>query len=62
MLWKSISDLFQLEMMVKSCDAEHYPKSPYIEHNEKYMLGLVKGHYFINDTITLTSYCLEKYE
>ena len=24
--------------------------------------GLVKGHYFINGTTTLTSYCLENYE
>ena len=43
---KSISNLFQLEMMGnggKSCDVEHYPKRPYIEYHEKYKLGLVGG-------------------
>ena len=41
---------------------EHYPTCPYIEYDEKYNLGLVKGHYFINDYTELTSYCLEHYE
>ena len=30
--------------------------------DEKYNLGLVKGHYFINDYTELTSYCLDNYE
>ena len=46
----------------KKSDVEHYPTCPYIEYNEKYNLGLVKGHYFINDYTELTSYCLEHYE
>ena len=46
----------------KKSDVEHYPKSPHIEYNETYKTGLVKGHYFINDTTTLTSYCLDNYE
>ena len=37
---------------------EHY----YKEYDEKYNLGLVKGHYFINDYTELTSYCLGNYE
>ena len=41
---------------------EHYPTCPYIEYDETYSLGLVKGHYFINDYTELTSYCLEHYE
>ena len=41
---------------------EHYPTCPYIEYGEKYNLGLVKGHYFINDYTELTSYCLKHYE
>ena len=28
----------------KKSDVEHYPQSPYIEYDEKYSLGLVKGH------------------
>ena len=32
------------------------------DSDEKYNLGLVKGHYFINDYTELTSYCLEHYE
>ena len=46
----------------KKSDVEHYPKSPHIEYNETYRIGLVKGHYCIHDTTTLTSYCLEDYE
>ena len=37
---------------------EHYDK----EYDEKYNLGLAKGHYFINGCTELTSYCLEHYE
>ena len=47
--------------MVKN-DLEHYPTCPYIEYDEKYNLGLVKGHYFINDYTELTSYCLDHSE
>ena len=36
---------------------EHYGK----DFDEKYNLGLVKGHYFINDYTELTSYCLDNY-
>ena len=28
----------------KESDVEHYPKSPHIESNETYNIGLVKGH------------------
>ena len=35
---------------------EHYGN----EYEDKYNLGLVKGHYFINDYTQLTSYCLGK--
>ena len=37
---------------------EHYGK----DYEETYNLGLVKNHYFINDTTNVTSYCLEHYE
>ena len=37
---------------------EHYGK----DYEEKYNLGLVKNHYFINDDTNLTAYCLENYE
>ena len=37
---------------------EHYGK----DFDGKYNLGLVKGHYFINDYTELTSYCLDHYE
>ena len=37
---------------------EHYGK----DYEETYNLGLVKNHYFINDTTNVTSYCLENYE
>ena len=37
---------------------EHYGK----DFDEKYNLGLVKGHYFINDYTELTSYSLDNYE
>ena len=42
----------------KKSDVEHYPKSPHIGYNETYKIILIKGPYFINDTTTLTSYCL----
>ena len=60
-LWKSISKLFQLQLVVKVV-VEHCPKSPHIECNGQLKMGLVKVHYFINDTTTLTSYCLDNYE
>ena len=41
----------------KKSDVDHYPQSPYTEYDETYNLGLVKGHYFINDYTELTSYC-----
>ena len=37
---------------------EHYDKKIL----SKYNLGLVKGHYFINEYTELNSYCLENYE
>ena len=37
---------------------EHYGQ----DFDGKCNLGLVKGHYFINDYTALTSYCLENYE
>ena len=46
----------------KKSDVEQYPQSPHMEYDEKYNLGLVKGHYFISDYTQLTSYCLENYE
>ena len=47
--------------MVKN-DLEHYPTCPYIEYDEKYNLGLVKGHHFIIAYTELTYYCLDHYE
>ena len=40
------------------CRNEHYGK----DYDEKYDIGLVKGHYFINDCTEITSYCLEHYD
>ena len=37
---------------------EHYGK----DFDEKYNVGLAKGHYFINDYAELTSYCLDNHE
>ena len=37
---------------------KHYGK----DVDETYNLGLVKGHYFINDYTELTPYCLDNYE
>ena len=37
---------------------EHYGK----DFDEKYNLGLAKGHYFINGYTELTSYCSDNYE
>ena len=42
----------------KKGDVDHHPQSPHIEYDDKYNLGLVKGHYFINDYTELTSYSL----
>ena len=46
----------------KKSDVEHYPSSPHINYDEKYNLGLVNNHYFINDYTELTTFCLENYE
>ena len=46
----------------KKSGVDHGPQSPRIDYDEKYNLGLVKGHYFINDYTELTSYCLDNYE
>ena len=37
---------------------EHYGK----DFDEQYSLGLLKGHYFINDYTELISYCLDNYD
>ena len=55
-------ELISIRSDGKNCIVEHYPTSPYIQYDEKYNLGLVKGHYFINDYTELTSYCLENYD
>ena len=55
-------ELISIRTDGKKSGVEHYPKSPHIEYNDTYKLGLVKGHYFINDTTTLTPYCLAYYE
>ena len=55
-------ELISIRTDGKKSDVEHCPTSPYIEYDEKYNLGLVKGHYFINGYTELTSYCLEHYE
>ena len=57
-----IIELISIRNDGEKSDVEHYPKSPHIEYNETYKIGLVKGHCFINDTTTLTLYCLENYE
>ena len=36
---------------------EHYGN----DYEEKYNLGLIRNHYFINDTTNVTSFCLEHY-
>ena len=46
----------------KKSDVDHYPQSPHIQYDEKYNLGFVEGHYFINDYTELTSYSLDNYE
>ena len=46
----------------KKSDVDHCPQSPHIEYDETCNLGLVKGHYFINDYTELTSYSLDNYE
>jgi hypothetical protein len=40
------------------CNVEHYGK----DFDEKYNVGLVKGHYFINDYTEVTAYSLENYD
>ena len=55
-------ELISIRIDGKKSDVDHYPQSPHIEYAEKYHVGLVKGHYFINDYTELTSYCLENYE
>ena len=42
----------------EKCRVEHYPQYPSVEYDEKYKLGLVDNHYFMNDTTNVTSYCL----
>ena len=44
------------------CRVEHYSQYPSVEYYEKYKLGLVDNHYFINGTTNVTSYCLGNYE
>ena len=46
----------------KKSGVDHYPQSPHIEYDEKYNLGLAKGHYSINDCTELTPYSLDNYE
>ena len=41
---------------------EHYPQNPFINYNDKYDLGLIQHHCFINDTTDVTSYCLNNYD
>ena len=38
----------------KKSDVDHYPQRPHIDYDETYNLGLIKGHYFINDYIIET--------
>ena len=54
-------ELISIRTDGKKNDLEHYPTCPYIEYDENYNLGLVKGQFFINDYTELTSYCLEHY-
>ena len=46
----------------EKCRVEHYPQYPSVEYDERYRLGLVDNHYFINGTTNVTYYCLESYE
>ena len=57
MNYRSTLKLLQFETMEKN-RIELYGK----DYEEKYFLGLIKNHYFINDTTDLTSYCLENYD
>ena len=41
-------ELISIRTDGKKSDVEHYPQSPHIQHDGKYNIGLVKGHYFIN--------------
>ena len=55
-------ELISIRTDGKKSAVEHYPQSPHTQYDEQYNLGLVKGHYFINDYTGLTSYSLEHYE
>ena len=55
-------ELISIRTDGKRSDVEHYPTCPYIEYDENYNLGLVKGQFFINDYTELTSYSLKHYE
>ena len=59
---KTNIELISIRNDGKKSDVDHYPQSPHIEYDEKYNLGLVKGHCFINYYTELTSYCLGSYE
>ncbi len=50
-------ELISIKDGVETCRVEHYGK----EHLEKYELGLMSGHYFINDRTDITSYSLINY-
>ena len=61
---KNVCDALQINIELNSIRndeirrVEHYGK----EYDETYSLGLIKNHYFINDTTNVTSYCLEHYD
>ena len=46
----------------KKSGVDHGPQSPRIDYDEKYNLGLVKGHCFMNGYKELTYYSLEDYQ
>lgn len=50
-------ELISIQDGLEVCRVEHYGK----EHLEKYELGLMEGHYFINDRTDVTSYSLTNY-
>ena len=64
MWFKNVCDVLQINIELISIRnnvhiwVEHYGE----EYDEKYNLGLVNNHYFINDTTNVTSYCLEHYD
>ena len=55
-------ELISIRTDGKKSDVEHYTNSLHIAYNDKYNMGLLKLHYFINDTTALASYCLDNYE